>query len=260
MDCAVLIVSARPNEFESGMSACGYTREHVLLAYTMDIKHLIVIVNKMDAQDVSYSEDQFNDIKIELSTFIQKVGYKLEHVAFVPVSAQRNENLINLTDKMSWFKGWTIDREGDIITGSTLLEALDAIILPQQSINKPLRLPIQAVYKIKGIGTVVTGRVETGILKQNMIVKFTPSNIMTRVKSIEMHHTPVESKNIFCSVKHNHCGIFFRGSSWRQYWFSPREYRCETITTRFCLFRCPKPTSTRNAKFYCSIKSTETYR
>jgi len=193
----VLIVSACVGEFESGMSRDGQTREHILLAYTMGVRQLIVAVNKMDAEDMSYSEDRFNKIKTELSSYIMKVGYKSECVAFVPISARHDENLIEVSEKMPWFEGWTLKRKEGIVTGKTLLEALDAIIVPQRPINKPLRLPLQDVYKICGIGTVAVGRVETGVLKLNMVVQFAPSNLTATVQSIEMHHTAVESKSIF---------------------------------------------------------------
>merc|ERR1711860_269210 len=93
---------------------------------------------------------------------------------------------------MSWYKGWTIEKKVDKkdvkLTGMTLLEALDSIIPPQRPTDKPLRLPLQDVYKIGGIGTVPVGRVETGIIKPGMVITFAPNNLTTEVKSVEMHH------------------------------------------------------------------------
>lgn len=190
--CAVLIVAASPGEFEVGMSKDGQTREQVLLAHTMGVKEIIVAINKMDTTEPSYSEKRFNEIKSELSTYIQKVGYSAPAVAFVPISGWYGDNMIESSNNMPWYEGWTIERKENNITGKTLLEALDAIVVPIRPINKPLRLPIQDVYKIDGIGTVLAGRVETGVLKPNMILHFAPSNLKGEVKSIERHHEALE--------------------------------------------------------------------
>jgi elongation factor 1-alpha len=199
-------------EFETGMSINGQTREYVLLAYNMGVKQLIVAVNKMDAEDVSYSEDRFHKIKTEVSSFIIKVGYQPEHVAFVPISARYDDNLFEVSDRMLWFQGWTLKRKQHIITDKTLLEALDAIIVPQQPMDKPFRLPVQDIYEIAGVGTVVVGRVETGVLKLNMVVRFAPPNITATVQSIEMHRTLIESKSIFS--KSSEVIFICRGHTW----------------------------------------------
>merc|ERR1711973_347000 len=81
----------------------------------------------------------------------------------------------------------TTKEKGDA-SGFTLIEALDSIIPPSRPTDKPLRLPLQDVYKIGGIGTVPVGRVETGVIKPGMIVCFAPANVTTEVKSVEMHH------------------------------------------------------------------------
>jgi len=190
-DCAVLIVAAGTGEFEAGISQNGQTREHALLAYTLGVKQLIVGVNKIDSTEPPYSEARFNEIKTEVSNFIKKVGYNPETVAFVPISGWHGDNMIEASDKLPWYKGWEVTRKDDAggnAKGKTLLEALDAIHPPQRPTNKPLRLPLQDVYKIGGIGTVPVGRVETGVLKPGMVVTFAPGNVSTEVKSVEMHH------------------------------------------------------------------------
>ncbi|CAF4189288.1 unnamed protein product [Rotaria magnacalcarata] len=191
-DCAVLVVSARTGEFETGMSKDGQTREQALLAYTMGTKQLIVIVNKLDADDVLYSEERFHQIKTEVSNYISKVGYRPEQVAFVPVSARCDDNIFEVSDKMPWFQGWILQRTEKIVTGQTLIEAFDALVINQSLINKPFRLPVQDVFKIAGIGTMVAGRVEAGVLRPNMVVKFAPSNITATVQAIEMYQTSIE--------------------------------------------------------------------
>ncbi|XP_049731855.1 elongation factor 1-alpha-like [Elephas maximus indicus] len=187
-DCAVLIVASGVGEFEAGISKNGQTREHTLLAYTLGVKQLIVVVNKMDITEPPYSCARFEEITKEVKAYIKKIGYNSEAVAFVPISGWHGDNMLTASSKMPWFKGWEITRKEGNVTGMTLLDALDSIIPPARPTNKPLRLPLQDVYKIGGIGTVPVGRVETGFLKPGMVVTFAPCNITTEVKSVEMHH------------------------------------------------------------------------
>jgi elongation factor 1-alpha len=173
-DCAVLVIASGVGEFEAGISKEGQTREHALLAYTLGVKQMIVAVNKMDS--IKYSEDRYNEIKKEVSGFIKRVGYNPDKIHFVPISGWAGDNMLEKSPNMTWYKG------------PTLLEALDDISPPSRPTDRPLRLPLQDVYKIGGIGTVPVGRVETGILKPGMVVTFAPANVTTEVKSIEMHH------------------------------------------------------------------------
>jgi len=189
-DCAILVVAAGTGEFEAGISKDGQTREHALLAYTLGVKQLVVAVNKMDT--AKYSEERFNEIKKEVSSYIKKVGYNPDTVAFVPISGWHGDNMLEATPNMTWFKNWEVDRKGTKVQGKTLVDALDAIEPPSRPTDKPLRLPLQDVYKIGGIGTVPVGRVETGILKPNTVVTFAPNNLTTEVKSVEMHHEQLQ--------------------------------------------------------------------
>jgi len=175
-DVAILVIASGEGEFEAGISKNGQTREHALLAFTLGVKQMIVVVNKMDDKSVNWSEKRFNEIKEEVSTYLKKVGYNPEKIPFVPLSGWLGDNMIERSDNLTWYKG------------PTLLEALDSITPPKRPSDKPLRIPLQDVYKIGGIGTVPVGRVETGVLKPGMIVTFAPNNITTEVKSIEMHH------------------------------------------------------------------------
>ncbi|XP_034456777.1 elongation factor 1-alpha-like isoform X2 [Hippoglossus hippoglossus] len=187
-DCAVLIVAAGVGEFEAGISKNGQTREHGLLAYTLGVKQLIIGINKMDNTEPPYSQSRFEEIKKEVSTYIKKIGYKDSAVAFVPISGWHGDNMIETSKKMSWYKGWKVERKEGNASGTTLLEALDSILPPSRPTDKALRLPLQDVYKISSIGTVPVGRVETGILKPGMLVTFAPPNLTTEVKTVEMHH------------------------------------------------------------------------
>jgi len=187
-DCAVLIVAAGTGEFEAGISKEGQTREHALLAYTLGVKQLIIGVNKMDSTTPPYSESRFKEIEKEVSSYIKKIGYNPKCVAFVPISGWNGDNMIEPSPNMGWYKGWSVERKEGNASGKTLINALDAILPPTRPTEKALRLPLQDVYKIGGIGTVPVGRVETGIIKPGMLVTFAPANVTTEVKSVEMHH------------------------------------------------------------------------
>jgi len=177
-DVAILVVAAGTGEFEAGIGKDGQTREHALLAYTMGIKQVIVAVNKMDS--ANYSEERFTDIKKEVIDYLKKTGFQEKNINCVAYSGFQGDNLIERSDKMPWYKG------------DTLLEALDKVEPPVRPLEKPLRLPLQDVYKITGVGTVPVGRVETGIIKPGMLVTFSPAGITTECKTVEMHHQQLE--------------------------------------------------------------------
>merc|ERR1712158_199087 len=190
--CAVLIVAAGVGEFEAGISKNGQTREHALLAFTLGVKQLIIGVNKMDSTEPPYSEKRFSEISSEVSNYVKKVGYNPKAVAFVPISGWHGDNMIEASTNMSWYKGWSKEVKEGKFSGKTMFEALDSIIPPTRPSDKPLRLPLQDVYKIGGIGTVPVGRVETGVIKAVMVVTFAPAAVTTEVKSVEMHHETLD--------------------------------------------------------------------
>jgi len=175
-DLAVLIVASSTGEFEAGISKDGQTREHALLAYTLGVKQMRVALNKMDNTTPPFSQDRYNEIKSEVSGFLKKTGYDPEKIPFIPVSGFHGDNMIEVSTNMPWYKG------------QCLLDSLDAAKPPKRPVDKPLRLPLQDVYKIGGIGTVPVGRVETGVIKPGMICTFAPTMVSTEVKSVEMHH------------------------------------------------------------------------
>ncbi|UJR17806.1 hypothetical protein I4U23_004705 [Adineta vaga] len=210
IDCTLIVVSASPNEFEVGISTEGQTLDHVRLSYISGIKQTIVIVNKMDATVPPFSEMRFNQIKSELSTYLANIGYQSEMIPFIPLSALDGNNIFETSQHMPWYQGWSIARRDGNVTGKTLLEAIDTIIPSQNSMEKPLRLPIQDVYKIAGVGAVSVGRVETGILKQNMSVNIAPVNLTGIVSSIEMHHEALDEGRPGDNLGFNIRGIGFR--------------------------------------------------
>ena len=179
-DVAILVIASPTGEFEAGISKNGQTREHALLSYTLGVKQMIVATNKMDSTTPPYCQKRYEEIKGEVSSYLKKVGYKPMNIPFVPISGWHGDNMLEKSENMNWYKG------------PTLLEALDNIKPPKRPIDKPLRLPIQDVFKIGGVGTVPVGRVETGILKPATQIKFAPSNIITECKDVEMHHEKLE--------------------------------------------------------------------
>merc|ERR1712142_1290114 len=189
-ECAVLIVAAGTGEFEAGISKNGQTREHCLLAYTLGVKQMIVAINKIDITEPPYSENRINEIKKEVESYIKKVGYNPKTVAFVPISGFNGYNMIEPSTNLPWYKGWTTEKEGKKATGKTLMEAIDNISPPNRPSDKPLRLPLQDVYKIGGIGTVPVGRVETGVIKPAMVAVFAQGvpgdNVGFNVKNVSV--------------------------------------------------------------------------
>merc|ERR550534_484076 len=196
-DCAVLIIASSTGEFEAGISKNGQTREHALLAYTLGVKQMIVGVNKIDNTEPPYSETRFKEIEKEVQSYIKKVGFNPKAVPVVPISGWHGDNMIEESKNMSWYKGWNKELPGGTVkfSGKTLYDAIDSIIPPERPKDKPLRLPLQDVYKIGGIGTVPVGRVETGQIKAGMIVTFSPASVTTEVKSVEMHHEALTEAN-----------------------------------------------------------------
>ncbi len=166
-DAAVLVVAA-----PEGVMA--QTKEHVFLAKTLGVNQLIININKMDATKPEWSEERFNLVKEEVGKLLRMVGYK--DVQYVPTSAFKGDNVVKPSSNLGWWKG------------PTLLQCLDNLTIPQKPTDLPLRLPIQDVYTITGIGTVPVGRIETGILKVGANVVFQPSGSKGEIKSIEMHH------------------------------------------------------------------------
>ena len=172
-DAAVLCVAAN-----DGVNA--QTKEHTFLAKVLGVKQLIININKMDMPGVDWSEDRYKAVVEETGGLLKMAGFNPDDCSFIPCSALAGGNVFNKSDDTGWYNG------------PTLFEAIDAIEMPNKPLDKPLRLPIQDVYKISGIGTVPVGKVETGVLNPGKKVTFNPSQKTAEVKSVEMHHTMVE--------------------------------------------------------------------
>ena len=166
-DAAVLVVAANDGIMPQ-------TKEHIFLSRTLGINQLIVGINKMDLVD--YSEDKYNELKEELGNLIKTIGFNPKEVPFIPLSAFEGDNITEKSSNTPWYKG------------NTLLQELDEFDEPEKPIDLPLRLPIQDVYSITGVGTVPVGRIETGVLNAAETVAFEPAGVTGEVKSLEMHH------------------------------------------------------------------------
>ncbi|WP_336024385.1 translation elongation factor EF-1 subunit alpha [Halobellus salinisoli] len=185
-DNAVLVVAA-----DDGVAP--QTREHVFLARTLGINELIIGVNKMDLVD--YSEDTYNDVKEEVNQLLKQVQFNSDDALYIPISAFEGDNISEESENTSWYDG------------PTLLEALNGLPEPQPPTDAPLRLPIQDVYTISGIGTVPVGRVETGTISPGDNVSFQPSDVGGEVKTVEMHHEEVPQAGPGDNVGFNVRGI-----------------------------------------------------
>lgn len=174
-DAAVVVVAAN-----DGVMA--QTKEHIFLSKTMGVGQIIIAVNKMDM--VKYDQKRFEEVKVEVSTLLKSVGYKPEAVKFLPIASFPGDNVVKKSTNMPWY------------TGPTLLESLDQLSPPEKPTALPLRLPIQDVYQIAGIGTVPVGKVLTGKMKVGEKITVVPARdgkgVSGEVKSIEMHHEALQ--------------------------------------------------------------------
>jgi elongation factor 1-alpha len=191
-DAAVLVVSGNASD---GVQA--QTKEHAFLAKTLGVGQIIIAVNKMDM--VNFEEKRFEEVKKQVSDLLKMVGYKLEEVQFVPVASLKGDNIVKKSENLTWHKG------------PTLLEAINTLKEPEKPTNLPLRLPIQDVYKISGIGTVPVGRVETGTMKIGDKIIAVPARegkgVSGEVKSIEMHHEQIQTAEPGDNIGFNVRGI-----------------------------------------------------
>ena len=188
-DVAILVVACSDGVMEQ-------TKEHLFLAKTLGINQLTILVNKMDKVD--YSEEKFTKVKEEVSKLLQSIGYKIDEIPFIPSSAQLGDNIAKKSEKMDWY------------TGPTVLEQLDIFVEPERPTKLPLRLPLQDVYSIKGVGTVPVGRIETGTMKVGDKVIVLPARdgkgVRGEVKTIEMHHESIKE-----AIPGDNVGFVVRG-------------------------------------------------
>ncbi len=190
-DAGVLVVAAN-----DGVMA--QTKEHIFLSRTLGVNQMIIAVNKMDIKGVEYSEEKFKEIKAQVSDLLKSVGYKPETVPFIPIASLVGDNVCKKSENMSWYDG------------KTLLDTMNDLKPPEKPTELPLRMPIQDVYNITGIGAVPVGKVETGVMKVGDKVIVVPARdgkgISGEVKSIEMHHEQIQA-----AEPGDNCGFSVRG-------------------------------------------------
>jgi elongation factor 1-alpha len=194
-DAAILVVSGKKGEFEVGVGPGGQTREHAYLARTLGVQQIAVAINKIDDASVNYEEERYKECRKEMEALLKVVGYDTSKVQVVPVSGWLGDNLIKISPKTPWYKG------------PTLLDVLNSFTEPPKPTDKPLRIPVQDVYSITGIGTVPVGRVETGVMKVGENIIFMPANVSGECKDIETHHTKIPQAGPGDNVGFNVRGI-----------------------------------------------------
>ncbi|TID29739.1 hypothetical protein CANINC_001657 [Pichia inconspicua] len=184
-DIGVLVISARKGEYEAGFERGGQSREHAILAKTQGINRLVVVINKMDDPTVGWSEERYNECITKLSTFLRGVGYKKEDVVFMPVSGFSGAGLKDRVSETEcpWYKG------------PSLLEYLDHMPLEQRKINDPFMLPVSG--KMKDLGTVVEGKIESGHVKKGQNLLLMPNKTSVEVLTI-YNETEAEADSAFC--------------------------------------------------------------
>jgi elongation factor 1-alpha len=181
----------------------GQTRQHARLLNLLGVKQLIIGVNKMDTDTAKYSKERFDEIVAEMKLTLVRVGWKKDFVEkctpILPLSGWMGDNLITKSDKMTWFPGCdVVTQDGSKVHIDTLKEALnDYVQQPARVTDKPMRMPVSGLYNIKGIGSIITGRIEQGTVNSGDEVFFLPTHTAAnkcpgKVFSIEMHHKSVK--------------------------------------------------------------------
>jgi elongation factor 1-alpha len=198
-DCSLLVVSAKKGETEVAVEPGGQAREHAFLLRTLGVNQLMVAINKMDDPSVNYSKERYEEVKAMVTNLLKSIGYNVQKIRFIPTSGWTGDNVVKKSDKMPWYDG------------PTVYQAFDEFVEPEKPINKPLRLPIQDVYSITGVGTVPVGRIETGRMKVGDKVIIMPEGIVAEVRSIETHHIPLQE-----AVAGDNIGFNLRGVDKKQ--------------------------------------------
>jgi len=181
----------------------GQTRQHARLINLLGVKQVIVGVNKMDSDVAGYKKERFDEIANEMRNMLPKVGYKKDFVEksipIFPISGWQGDNLLKKTTNMSWWNGVDVTLEdGSTMHLDTLYDALDKMCrVPKRSVNAVMRMPVSGIYKIKGVGDVIAGRVEQGTVKPGEEVVFLPTHTTStpctgKIFTVEMHHKRIE--------------------------------------------------------------------
>merc|ERR1712093_222512 len=197
----------------------GQTRQHARLINLLGVKQIYVGVNKMDCDMAGYKKDRYDEIANEMRNMLQKVGWKKDfiekNVPYMPISGWMGDNLLKKSDKMSWWSGTDVYVGEEKLHVETVYEVLDKVCrIPERPKNAPMRMPISGIYKIKGVGDVLAGRVEQGIVKPGEEVIFLPTHTASnpcngKVFTVEMHHVRHEEAKPGDNVGLNIKGLVF---------------------------------------------------
>jgi len=195
-DVAILMVPANRGGFETSIQKAdhkegriqGQTRQHARLCYLLGIEQVIVCVNKMDT--VKYEKTRFEEISGEVKKMLKKIGYKLEKIPFIPIAGFVGDNLKSVSENTPWYKGFEVKAiDGSDVKGHTLVDALNLYVkAPKRNTEGHFRMPVSGCHSIKGVGDVITGRIEQGTITPGNDVAFIPGGMTGKIFSIEMHH------------------------------------------------------------------------
>eukprot|EP01083_Nonionella_stella_P066251 174269_1 len=187
-DVALLVVSAKKDEFEESMKPNGQTVQHLIISHALGIQQMVVCVNKMDDPSVDYKEDVFNEVKSKLTQLLTSIGYDTKKIPFIPINAWEGSNLIERSAQMDWYQGF----RGNVFT---LVAALNNVIQqPQRFVEGvPCRMYLRQSFQIKGVGNVMCGVMQQGCIKPGMSITYEPNHKKGKLFLIETHHRTVES-------------------------------------------------------------------
>ncbi|KAI0939323.1 translation termination factor GTPase eRF3, variant 2 [Taiwanofungus camphoratus] len=185
-DVAILVISARKGEFETGFERGGQTREHIMLVKTAGVSKVTVVINKMDETTVEWAKSRYDEIKDKLTPFIKAAGFNIKtDVSFIPVSGYTGLNLKDRVSKdvCSWYDG------------PSLLEHLDTMPMVDRKIHAPLMMPVSEKYK--DMGTIVVGKIESGHMRKGDSLMLMPNKDIVEVSAM-YNEMEMEVTSAFC--------------------------------------------------------------
>jgi len=204
-DCANIMIPADGNfttAIQKGNHKAGevqgQSRQHARLINLLGVKQLSIGINKMDCDTAKYKQTRYDEICNEAKSTFIKVGWKKDFVEkstpILPISGWMGDNLLKKSENMAWWKGMDIALGSETIHVDTMFDVLDKLFrLPERPTAAPMRMPVSGVYKIKGVGDVIAGRIEQGIIKPDEVVQFLPTSqpgnpCEGKIFTVEMHH------------------------------------------------------------------------
>ncbi len=204
-DVAILVISARKGEFETGFEKGGQTREHIMLVKTAGVSKVVCVINKMDESTVEWQKSRYDEIKDKLTPFIKAAGFNVKtDLVFIPVSAYTG---LNLKDRVSkdiapWWE--YVHHPPNFLkssltchmrSGPSLLEHLDKMPMVSRKIGAPLMMPVSEKYK--DMGTIVVGKIESGHIRKGDALLLMPNKNVVEAAAI-YNEMEDEINDAFC--------------------------------------------------------------